>query len=807
MIKLALKNLKTKPLKTAAIILAVALTIAVLFSLLSFDGIVFRHLYTIETASSGECEVKISYRAGGAKIATVSPLNALFGDIEYAVGSVTVYADTGMGGYVRLIGFDADKIETINKIVCLEGSVSELVKNTDNIAVSKSAAKKLGLKIGSAVSLTVLGQTRKFYVAAICDESGYFSDDSPFTFIGTAKGGVSRFFSAELGGVYTEILVKLKNPENIESVIEKIKSLETYSSMNVEPAISYNAIENSAKTYSASVTVSAASVALLLVLALVLTYVLSIEEKRKLISKLKGLGADERQVFTLFLAENSALSFGGMILGLLLSPLVLFVLVKATLSSTVAYTVVGWKLAVSALISFAISLFSGFLPFLLSRKRSVRENIRERAALKKLEAALAIVLSAAALVCAILMFTLPYETRGALGIINIVLIPSAAFTLSPYLASVLSKGVGKSKDPHAVIASKNVQSLKGLKRTVRLLTLGMSVCALLFSAWRITTAVFTDFSKEFEPLVMVKNVPDDAALIENIKGSYGAEFAAPIIWVEGEAYMNGEKRAVTVFGSEFAFDFIEFGFINDKDIVLNRLNEGGYVFLDISSSLLYGIKEGDKITLKVGNSSSEFTCGGIVEQKLFAGAYVIAPRSLLESNLNLAKFDTVMIKSSDVAGTVGELRKNFADKNLFVISALEAYSWQQKALGAVFDLIGVLALVLFVSSALLISFNLYIAQVGRAPQFTRLLQAGYYKSGVLKMQYVEFAILLISSFILSLISSILSIYAMIYGILVFNIYFTFTLNVAPVFITLFSMAALFMIMPIALGFKKRYNIV
>ena len=49
MLKLALRNILSKPFRAAATVLAVAVSVAMIFAMLSFGGAVYEYIYSTET--------------------------------------------------------------------------------------------------------------------------------------------------------------------------------------------------------------------------------------------------------------------------------------------------------------------------------------------------------------------------------------------------------------------------------------------------------------------------------------------------------------------------------------------------------------------------------------------------------------------------------------------------------------------------------------------------------------------------------------------------------------------------------------
>ena len=109
-LRLALKNLKAKPLRALASVAAIAVAVAMFFCIFSFENAVYEYVYAVETADFGESDLMITAKSGGDRLALVEPLYGVDG-VENVVPTLSVYAlmdvSDGADEYIRLRGFEA----------------------------------------------------------------------------------------------------------------------------------------------------------------------------------------------------------------------------------------------------------------------------------------------------------------------------------------------------------------------------------------------------------------------------------------------------------------------------------------------------------------------------------------------------------------------------------------------------------------------------------------------------------------------------------------------------------------------------
>ena len=227
------------------------------------------------------------------------------------------------------------------------------------------------------------------------------------------------------------------------------------------------------------------------------------------------------------------------------------------------------------------------------------------------------------------------------------------------------------------------------------MTLGVSVGILLTLSYTVTKAVFSDFKKDYSDLIFVTNISSDtSADYDRVATVGGVDKVSKAIWLKGEAEIVGNKKSVNVIGVDDVFEIIDFRFKTDKSVCLQRLNdeEKNYCLIDYAYSVLYGLKEGDVISISFENKTATFTIGGIVRQELFGGAYIVAGRKNLSAAMGISGYDTIVAKAVNADKVAKEMQASFSVNNLFVLTALETFSWESESFDNIFNLIGSMAI-------------------------------------------------------------------------------------------------------------------
>ena len=803
--KLALKNLKQ--FKTVAIIIAIAISIAVLFCVFAFEGTVGNYLLAIEKAETGDSDLVITPRSDSASITSVAPLKGLDG-VEYAVGAVVLYGSYG-DNYLSLYGFDGSDIQTLNLLDVVYGSVSDLVSKSENVAVSEDMANNLSLKIGDKITVSVFNRSKDFYVSAICKNNGYFAFDSPYKVIGLARGGISSLIGSSFGNVYNKIYVKAKSGTGVAELIDTIKSMPEYENMNVVQSVDTTLIAQQTRSYSASIIISGVAVVLLVAGAIAVLFLLTTEQKRALISKLTTIGASRKQIFRLFFAETAVLALGGFALGLCLSPLLLYILLSVTIGATNVYFVNAGLLIGAAFAVAVFAVFVGLIPYFIALRKSAKENLVQTAKSGRLQIVAAAISAALCVLCSVLTFTLPQATaRGVFGILNVVFVALAACLVSPYMVKGLGKACSFSKNPSVAVAGEALSKHKSVSRSSRLITLGVVVSVLLTMAWSVSKSVFSGFKDQYTSLVFVSNVSsetdDDFNEIASFDGVMSAHKA---LWFEAGMTVGKENKTVNVIGVDDVLDIIDFRYITAKSEIEKKLSENtNYCFIDEAYQILYSLDVGDKVTVQYESKTATFTVGGILRQELFGGAYLVVSRQVLSDAFSLPSYDSVVAVSDSADSLARQMQQAFSSKNLFVLTALETFSWETDSFDKIFDLIGVLAIVFILATVGALLINVYIARSSRRIERSRLLLMGMEKNTLLLSEFFEHFIVAAVAFVLTVALSALHVASLIHALLLFDLYFEFYYVFWVVAVTSLAMLVFYIFVPFIFAFKKRYKI-
>ncbi len=807
MFKLAYKNISSKPLRSIATILAVAVVVAMVFCMLSFKGAVYDFIFATETSAKGNSDITISTNSSSDRITKIAdPLKDMDG-VEDIVPSLKLYALFG-DEYVQVRGFLAEQLDSLQEIDVVEGDISAMQggKNSDNIIISQSASRHFALNVGDVMELVLGDKSITCIVGAISEQSGYFLNDSPYQVIGLTKQ-ISKLITGSIDakGLCNEIYITLKDGVDVNATIAKISSIDAYSQMLVSASQDESYIAEKTQSLTAPVVLAGGAVLLLGIAIIVLLFMMSESEKVAYISKLSVVGATKKQIFTIFLIESAILACVGTIIGSALAIGVFVGLLKLTLSKYVVFSIsVGFLFGAGA-IGLVTSMLSSLAPILRSFKGTIRENQLNSAKPSVLSRILPLLFAVLTVVSVAIEFCVS-EATAVMAVFGMLFALATLVTACASIMRLGAKIMGKAKLPSVKLASLNLVRGKRFSRSVTMLTAGMTIAMMLFMAWSLTTTVFTSYVSEFTDMVFVTNI-QASANAEDFKQVEGVADATKMVWKSGEILIDGDTKTMNILGSKDMLDIVDFEYITAKSVVNERISsDKPYVFVDIALQKLYGIQEGDRLEMTIEGQSHTVEVGGVLKHTLFSGNYIVASSEMLDAFF-YQKADTILcVNDGDLDNTLGGLRARFAENNYYVISVLEAFRWDMDSMQSVFDLIGTLAVAVAIFIFAVTVASTLIGRGVAKRENVALLNAGMSKKDLLSAEFAEHSLIAFVAYVLSFATSVLLTSSLIHSLRLFGLYFEFMYEAWVVAVVGGVMSAGYALVPLAFNFKKGYTV-
>ena len=762
-------------------------------------------------SSSAEYGVHITYSANGDKTASLDKVDA-YSEAQAAVGTLEFYWLFN-DEYVNLRGFEPGEISSLNKIDVLYGSIDNMAM--DDIVISKDCALHFGLRVGDTLKMAGMNKaTHNFTVAAIADNTGYFCGGGPYVVIADVRC-VSRLIVGISAEVYNNIYVKAADGVTNEQLMSALTADEAFKDLIVSLTVDLAKINQNATSFSAIISIIGVAVMVLAVLGIAVILLLSVNEKRDYIARMSIIGASKKQIAAIFIIETVLVAILGLIIGVGFAAGLYALILFALTGGLSAFEIVAWKMIVCLVVAFVVTVAFALFPIFKAFKGSVRENIVDTDKKSPVKYIILGVAGGLWVITFILSF-LVQPIAGYMGLAAMLLGILMLIIGAPMVLVAITSAIAKKKDVKIEVkmASVGISRNKQGVQAGRLLVIGLVVAMLMFTAWRMTSSVFTGYLDQMSDMVTVANIKDSD--VDVLKDTEGVKEIKALIWGRGSAILKGKDVSLNFMACEDGgIDLFQVECLTDRKEIEEKLASGKpYIFLDLAMQKVYGVKVGDKIDVTYQGKTKEFEIGGLCSSMLFVGKYAMVSTSAMYNEFG-ASSNIIMIRCQQGVNpeeVVGRIRSEYAgNHNYYALSIKTAYSFDIKFIDHLFLMIGILAIIISLMAAISLSATDIVAHGVRLPERQTLLIAGMAKKSLFRSEFIEHIMLAGIIMVIAFIGVFITYAALLNAVILFGMFISnawsiFFANFWIVVIVAFGMSAFYSLMPIIFGYKKQYKL-
>ena len=320
-LRLALANLRRHRTRSLLALFGIATSVAVLFSILSFNKGFERglakelertgiHFMVVPSGCPHEVASLVLHGSIIPKFLDISVMEKIqrLDGIEFVSPILVAQLPNPQKGRVDLAyGIEMSRVRQLKPHWQIEGSIP---KDGDEIILGSEIAGHQGLKVGDTVNYPNIGTT--FRITGILKKTG--SQDDAFMYIPVKTA--QTIFKKPSGA--TAIGVKVKDPAALvaltEELSEKVPGIQIVTMNQVMSSIS--SLAASAKVLSLSVAIVAIIVSAVGVMNAML---MAVFERTQEIGMMRAIGAARTDIFRIILKEGIVLTLGGGFCGIIVA--------------------------------------------------------------------------------------------------------------------------------------------------------------------------------------------------------------------------------------------------------------------------------------------------------------------------------------------------------------------------------------------------------------------------------------------------------------------------------------------------------
>lgn len=508
-------------------------------------------------------------------------------------------------------------IQTLSKFTELTfvGDAPESLAE-DEVILSEKTADRLGYKVGDEIDLNVHLHPGTYKIVALCQSKGIFIDEAHVAVMIMNRDRLYEIF--ETNGVPNTVFLGLKDGVAKEEIIEKLSP--QYSRCVVEDS----STRTSSNSTDSSVSFIVVSLFAVLVSAFIIytSYRVITTERLPVIGTFRSVGATKKSMTLIYLAESASIGAIGGIAGILLgipSSVGILSVNAPSWITDVASSLQFNPEYIAATFVFAVllSVLSSAVPIITSSGRPLKEVLLGVDREQKESGIAGLIVGVILILVAIVSPPfLPKEMIAAIvsnsiamtaGLVGIILL--IPMTCRVFGTLMLRIGMS-SKANTLAIAAGNIRGNRSLLNNTILTAISLSSLIFIYTLSGSLTQELDrmyDETTKFDIYLVYTHAKDED--ISNLAQHPGVSEVSATREMEQVPVSGASTPISNVYGiqSDSFFDFLKFDFRENRDEAVRRMNDERGIILASRMAETLGVKEGDRLTLTIGTTPTEYT--------------------------------------------------------------------------------------------------------------------------------------------------------------------------------------------------------
>jgi len=752
MFKLLLRNIWEKKFRTILIFFSVAVLTALLFATSAISNTTREMTIKQLRQLSGNSDFHLfASTMAPSPWLSLKGANKLKDKIEYAIGSIeqNAMAEYGSGQQENIVvlGVDMANYQLMNPVVFVSENKGANFSG-NQIIISQDNAERHNLSIGDYVTLFIEKTVRKVKIYGICYPDGIFYDESYFDFILLPHKTMSTIVGAN--GQYSTVYIKAG--EGIDKGLLLMELIEQNQNAVVFESVPPELIENQSGALSTSLLIMTVVVALMVGFIIYSSFTVIIYERLSTFGVLRSIGATKSSTTRVLLSEGLLYGIFGGVLGLGLGIVTLYL---------IAFSVTPeWQRGLGVVMSFnlfnilgsfAVAVIVPVVCSLLSIKETSKMSIKE-IVLKELNDESGAKRKVWPLIISILSMTvaffiprvIPYSIALPVDIACIILVVVGCILAVPYLIRAFLKVFGRLFallfGNEAIIAADHVRHDKRITTNVSILAVGI---ASIFMINVVTSSTIYELQEyynivaKFDLIVYGQNINNDVLRV--VAGFNGVDDAHGVyslynVEVEDKNYaitkIEGSKNGELLKYWDYQID--------NKDEIMEQLDDGRNIILNIMLKGVLNVETGDTISLLFEKGFIDYSVIGFMNVNTEGGSYAITSEKYLKIDGSLTTFSEIYVSTSIDPFECGQkLNQKYNDVIAGSVTIQELATMDYDSNKQIFDILNAFSILTILIGMLSMMNHIIISFLKRKRSLAVYRSIGMSKGKVGKMLLLE----------------------------------------------------------------------
>lgn len=657
LLKYVLRFVKENKFRTILLIFTVAISGAMIYSMLSVKDSLEDVYIEKFSALIGEADIIISAseEAEDQSVDFSVPFemdkNIIY--VHDVVDSMGIYEyDSNKHKMFRLMGISLENYMEGFDLTLLENSEINKFEG-DQIIISDYVSKYYDISLGDQVSVYVGSDKHSLEVVGIAASTGLFLDESiekkaiiPYD---TLNGWLS------LNGSPNKIYINLAEKYDIDTAIDYFTDM--YPDYEINEALSQDDIKNELDKVSFSISFSALMGSFMCIFIIYSSFKVILYEQLPQIGTFRSIGADKRKIRSIMLLEGVIYGVIGGVLGSILGVGISYIIVVMSVPQELKEIVnVGVNvnivyILVSMVLSVTISTLGILLPIQKVSKIPIKNIVLNIENKQKQKSSRRLLFYIPVL---IVTFIIPYVTTnkqlyGPIAILAIIVGFLVIIKLLPVFLSItltIIKGlIRRILGNVGELACINVKTSSTFLNSITLITIGISITLMMNVISQGMTVIIVDAvadMQNYDITVSFSGINEMKAEklkdIEHIEESYLAYSVADV-------EVENQDSAISLVEGVSDLNYFKFRKLSGiDDALFEKLKNGNNIILTETLKKRYQLEEEDNISLILNDTKVTYHIIGFIDTYMTAGSFGMVSMNSLMDAMDESKYSDIYLR-------------------------------------------------------------------------------------------------------------------------------------------------------------------
>lgn len=667
--------------------------------------------------------------------------------VFFANGTYTGDDDTEQR--LMVYGTNLEDLDTFNRIYLTQHLSTPFEKKS--VILSQKFAEENKLKVGDRIEFFLgNGQTYHWQIWGIGSPKGLLQDSGFQSNFVVPLDTVNRLYGYP--GKVNQVFLKMTDREVTNS--EWIDTLSPkHPDYEVEESLSEDELREAVAQITVIFQIMLVLVVFVTIYIIYTSFKVMMSERMPVIGTFRSIGATRRSTNLIMMSESIFYGLIGGSLGVGLG-----IVILKLMTDQMAYDPwSGYKMDVAITFSplhvlmtlgmaVTLAIISSVIPIWQASRMSIKDIVLDKSSQVKTKSNHRLYIGLFLIVVAIAgPVSGIFSNSLALNILCMVLSIVAMIMILPFLTHLFLWILERVPHPwgnSGTLAVKNLNDNKSIQGNIILLTIGIaSLIMINIISYSVTVEVLNVYNDgQFEIWSWIGSMNRQS--IQQVRSVDGVIDAHGAYELRNVLLVDRDEELGSLMGIDPGkyFDYWDYEILGDRDILLDRLDDGRYILMNRSLTDKYGYKPGDMIRMEMDDKIREYMLIGMTSTLMQNGQMAFISDKYFRNDTGIRYYDDIYIKTSEDPSVVNtRLKDRFVRRGIWSEPVDELQKANQEQNDQLFIMLQGFSVLTMIIGIFGVFNNYLVSMLHRKRSLAMYRSVGMSKRQMRRMLYIESA--------------------------------------------------------------------